>query len=374
MLVSTAALVITISIANGFTDFMKSLYNTFDPEIRVTALKGKVFDIGNPDVQSLYIMDGIEYISEVIEEEAVFKYRDRQIIATLKGVDDNFVKVTGVDTMMYDGGYLLTRNSLDFGIIGGDISYQLGVQINSIDPLFVYLPNRFAKPGANPLTQFIKGHLIISGIYSIIGDVDSKYIIAPIRFVRKAMHYENKVSSLEIKIKNGADIDEIQSAIISILGDDFDVKNQFQQKEAIYKVMKVEKLMIYAIMFFILFIATFNIVGTLLMLIIEKKNNISTMIMLGASKRQLTRIFFIEGWLVVLIGSVLGIFLGFVFCYLQQKFHFLTFNQSGSLLIDYYPVKIQLLDIIYITVCVNILGVFSTLLPIKIMVSKLFKI
>jgi len=374
VLIGTAALVISLSAASGLNDLIKSLYNTFDPDIKITAVKGKVFDIGDPNVQALYLMDEIENISQVIEEDAVFKYRDRQIIATIKGVDDNFVNICGVDTMMYDGQYLLTKNTLNFGIVGSSLSYQLGIQLNSIDALFVYLPNRFAKPGSNPLKQFIKDHLLLSGIFRLASDFDSKYIIAPIRIVRKMMDYDNKVSALEIKLKDGSDIDNVQQNIKNLLGDDFTVKNRFQQKEVLYKVMQAEKLGVFVILFFILFIATFNIIGTLLMLIIEKKSNISTMIVLGASKRQLTRVFFIEGWLVVFIGSTLGILLGLLFCYLQQKFHFISLDSSGSFIIDYYPVKIQFLDILSVIIGVNIIGVLATLFPIKVMVSRLFKI
>ena len=370
VVVATAALIISLSVFNGFQDLFRKQSSTFDPDIKILPVNGKVFDKGIESVQTALLMQEIEAFSYILEEDAMFKYRGKEYIATLKGVDNNFSDVSGLDTMMYEGDFMLKRKSLDFAVIGGGVAYHLGVQLNLIDALKVYVPDRLAKPGSNPRKAFRNDYLILAGTYRVTSDIDSKYVIAPIDFVSDILGYNNKVSAIEIKLKPDVDETEVYDKLESILGGSFRVLNRYQQQESVYAAMRAEKLMIFVILIFILVIATFNIIGSTVMLIIEKKDNILTLFKLGMTKNAAIKLFAIESSVVIFLGSFLGLLLGLIFCFVQQEFGIISLSGDGGFLVDNYPVKVLLSDIVMITLCVNIVGAIICLLPIRVIIRR----
>ncbi len=371
VVVATAALIISLSVFNGFQDLFRKQSSTFDPDIKILPVNGKVFDKGLEPVQTALLMKGIDEYSYVLEEDAMFKYRGKEYIATLKGVDGNFTGVSGLDTMIYEGDFMLKQKSLDFAVVGGGVAYHLGVQLNLIDVLKVYVPDRLARPGSNPMKAFRNDYLILAGTFRVTADIDSKYVIVPIDFISDLLGYKNKVSAIEIKLKPDADVDEVRDMLMSILGDSFKVLDRYQQQESVYAAMRAEKLMIFVILIFILVIATFNIIGSTVMLIIEKKDNILTLFKLGMQRNAAIKLFAIESSVVIFLGSMIGLLIGLLFCFIQQEFGIISLSNNGGFLVDNYPVRILLSDIFIITLCVNVVGAIICLLPIRVIIRRI---
>ncbi len=339
--VGTLALVVVLSVFNGFDEVVKSLFNSFDPDIQITLVEGKTF---TPDdrFDALNHLPGVAVYSEILEENALLKYGERQHIATIKGVDESFIQVTGIDSMIYDGTMKLQDKNRPYAVVGQGVAYSLQVGLNFINPLFVYMPKRVGQINiANPDDAFRRKHIFPSGIFSIEQDYDSKYVIVPIGFMRELLEYKDEVTSVELKLDESIDPEHTQDQIIEILGPEFNVKNRAEQNELFYKVMKSEKWAIFLILTFILIIASFNIIGSLSMLIIDKKNDIKSLRNMGANKKLISRIFLIEGWLISITGSFIGMLLGVGISWVQDRFELLKLSGSGTFIIDAYPVDLQ---------------------------------
>jgi lipoprotein-releasing system permease protein len=363
--VGAMALVVILSVFNGFDEVVKSLFNSFDPDIKITATEGKVF-IPDDRFSQIEQLPGVLYLSEILEENALLKYDERQHIATIKGADESFIKVSGIDSMIYDGKMILTENNRSYAVVGQGIAYSLQMGLNFITPLFVYMPKRVGKINmANPDDAFRRQYLFPSGIFSIEQDFDSKYIIVPIEFMRELLEYTNEVSSLELKLDPNSDQKNTQEAIRAILGADFNVQNRAEQNELFYRVMKSEKWAIFLILTFILIIASFNIVGSLSMLIIDKKNDIKSLRNMGANHKLISRIFLFEGWLISIVGSIVGILLGTLISWIQDKFEILKLNASGTFVIDAYPVDLQMGDVVIVWITVLFIGFLAAMYPVK---------
>ncbi|MEX0982682.1 MAG: ABC transporter permease [Bacteroidales bacterium] len=363
--VGAMALVVILSVFNGFDEVVKSLFNSFDPDIKITAVRGKVF---TPDerLQKVKELPGVLYLSEILEENALLKYGERQHIATIKGADESFIHVTGIDSMIYDGNMVLQDANRSYAVVGQGVAYNLQVGLNFINPLFVYMPKRIGNINlANPDDAFHRDYLFPSGIFAIEQDYDSRYVIVPIDFMRKLLDYTDEVSYIEIKLNPGLDPKNIQNKITELLGEDFLVQNRAQQNELFYRVMKSEKYAIFLILTFILIIASFNIIGSLSMLIIDKKNDIRSLRNMGASHQLISRIFLMEGWLISIVGSLIGITLGTLISWLQDKFELLKLSGSGTFVIDAYPVRLQLTDVLLVWTTVLLIGFLAARYPVK---------
>ncbi|MCK4745729.1 MAG: ABC transporter permease, partial [Bacteroidales bacterium] len=279
----TMALVIVLSVFNGFDSVVKSLFNTFDPEIKISAAEGKTFAPDPVKVQTILELPGVAAMSEVLEENVLLLYGEKQHIATIKGVDDAFQDVTGLDSMVYDGSMKLKDRNRAYAVVGQGVAYKLSIGLSFIDPLWVYTIDRKAKINmSNPEESIRRDFLYPSGIFAIEQDFDSRYIICPIEFVRELLSYQTEVSFLEVRLDPNFPPDQVQKEIAAVLGEEFQVKNREQQNELFYKVMRSEKWAIFLILTFILIIASFNIIGSLSMLIIEKKKDILTLRNMGA--------------------------------------------------------------------------------------------
>lgn len=372
--VGTLALVIVLSVFNGFDEVVKSLFNSFDPDIKISAVEGKTFVPDTGDMKEIRSHPGVIALSEVVEENVLLLYGDKQHIAIIKGVDEEFVQVSGLDSMVYDGTMKLKDRNRSYAVVGQGVAYSLRVGLSFVDPLFVYTIDRKAKINmAQPEESIRRDFIYPSGIFAIEQDFDSRYVVTSTDFVRELLDYDREVSFLEIKLDPNYPPDKVQEAIMGIMGNDFHVKNRQQQNELFYRVMKSEKWAIFLILTFILIIASFNIIGSLSMLIIDKKKDIVTLRNMGANSRLIERIFLAEGWMISLIGSILGMVLGTGVSWIQQRFGLIRLTGSGTFVIDAYPVKIEMVDILLIWLTVLLIGWVAARYPVKQISRKYLK-
>jgi lipoprotein-releasing system permease protein len=371
--VGTLALITILSVFNGLEDMVKGIFSTSDPEIRITPVKGKVFTPDSLTLQRLSAVDGVEVWAETLEENALLRYDEQQYIATVKGVSLNYSDVTDLDTAMWDGDFMLSaENGRPFAVVGLGVANYLGMRLNFVSPLAIYIPDRKAHLTLNPENEFTRKYIFISGIFAVEQEFDSKYIFLPIDFVRELLDYTTEVSSIEVRMTSGSDQKKTQKDIKEVMGDDFLVQNRYEQQEMFYKVMKAERLAIYVILTFILIIASFNIIGSLTMLIIEKERDIKILKSLGANNTLIKRIFIYEGWMISLIGTCLGLGIGFLICAAQQ--HFGIVKLAGeSLLIDAYPVRMHLIDFFLVAVTVMAIGYGAAWYPVHYLSRRYLK-
>lgn len=365
-MICTTALIIVLSVFSGFERLVISLFNTFNPDLQITLKEGKTFDSTILPEEKMRKIPGVRYLAEVIEENALLKYKDKQYIATIKGVGEDFVRMSGLDTMMAEGKFKLQDGDRDFAVLGYGVAYYIGANLDDyLNPVSIYVPRRDASFSGGFENAFTNEVIFPSGFFSVQQDFDTKYVILPLRFVRKLLEYDKQITGLEIGIAKGADAEKIQQEITKLTGDKFYVKNRFQQQELLYKIMKSEKWAIFLILSFILIIATFNVIGSLSMLILEKKRDIAVLQCLGASQQKVKRIFLAEGLLISFIGAAGGLILGAVTCFLQQKYGFVQLGSANStFVVSAYPVHMQFLDFIFVFFTVMLIGAVATWYPV----------
>ncbi len=365
--IGTMALIVVLSVFNGFEKLVISLFNTFNPDLVITVKEGKTFNSNEFPSEKIKKIPGVIYFTEVVEENALLKHKSRQHIVTIKGVSEDFEKMSRLDTMVIDGEFILENEGRNFTVIGAGVAYYLGANPKDFtNPISVYIPRRTKSTSMNFENAFNNQLILPSGVFSVQQDYDSKYIIVPIRFAKDLLDYTNEVTSIELGFEQDADTDKIQSDIQNTLGENFLVKNQFQQQELLYKIMKSEKLAIFLILSFILLIATFNVIGSLSMLILDKKKDIAVLSSMGANKKLIKRIFLTEGLLISIIGAILGLTLGGILCWLQQRFGIISLGPGdGSFVIDAYPVQMQALDFVYVFITVFFIGMAAAWVPVK---------
>lgn len=369
VLVGTAGLIIVLSVFNGLDNLLRSMNDSFDPDLKITPSTGKVFNAEDPRLQKIKEHESVFAIAESLEEYALLKYDDQQYVAKVKGVSNNFADISGVDTMLAVGDFILEYNNQPYAVVGQGVAYFLSLNLNYIDPIVIYALNRKAKT-TNPATALSRNYIFPSAIFSIQQEFDTKYILVPLYYARDLFDYPNELSALEIKIKEDYNVEKIQQEFIHLLGDDYQVKNRYQQHEAFYKIMKSEKLYIFLILTFILIIASFNIIGSLTMLIIDKKEDIATFRSLGANLKTIRNIFLLESWLITVIGAFLGLLFGAFICWLQIKFGFVRLQGASSFIVDAYPVKLILTDFILIFVTVISIGYIASWYPVRYITKK----
>lgn len=368
--VGTMALIIVLSVFNGLETLVRSIFNTFDPDLKITPATGKTFIPDSAKLSLLSNVNGIACYSLCLEENALLKYGEKQYIATIKGVDENYARVTGIDSSMWDGEFILrSAQGRPYAIPGIGIANYLGMRVNFITPLNIYVPKRTGSADLNPEDAFERNYIFPSGIYQVEQEFDSKYVFIPIDFARELLEYSSEVTSLEIKFENGARESAVQKAVTRIFDTNFIVQNKYEQQEIFYKVMRSERLAIYFILTLILIIASFSIIGSLTMLIIEKERDIEILRSLGADNTLIRKIFIFEGWLISIIGALAGIVLGFIICWIQQKYGIIRLH-SESLIMDAYPVVIKIKDFIIVPVTVLLIGYWAAWYPVRYLTKK----
>lgn len=369
--IGAAALIIVLSVFNGFENLVVSMFNSFNPDLQVSVVTGKNFREGQIPFDKVYAISGISHVTKVIEENALITYREKQYIATIKGVSPDFYQTSRIDSMIIEGDARLESGDKNFAIIGQGISYYLGLGLNDFEnPLSVYVPRRFKGYRLDPMQAFNNLYIQPSGIFSIQQEYDQKYIIVPLRFARNLLEDSTGLSALEIKVSEGADLSQVQQQLQILLGTGFAVKDRYQQEEVMYKIMKSEKLAVFIILGFILLIAVFNVIGSLSMLILDKKKDMAVLQSLGASNRLIRQIFFTEGMMITLLGALAGLLLGGVVCWLQLRFGLLTINSGSTFVVEAYPVKIMVMDFVYVLGVITLIGFLAAWYPVKYISKK----
>lgn len=373
---ATLALVCTLSVFNGFQDLVSTFFTAFDPELKVVPASGKVFDGQDSRVAELRGMPEIALVSESVEDNALVQYQGRQAMAVVKGVEDNFSELTPIDTILFGQGELLLHDEVvDYAIPGVQLLASLGTGIRFLDPLEIYAPKRGAKVNmANPAASFNTGNLFSSGLVFAVNQekYDGSYIITSLQFARRLFQYTTEVSALNLKLRPGSDVDAVKEKIEKRLGDGFRVLDRYEQQADTFRIMEIEKLISYLFLTFILMIACFNVIGSLSMLIIDKRDDVSTLRNLGADERQILRIFLFEGRMITFIGAVAGIVLGVALCVLQQEFGLISLGASGSFIVDAYPVSVHFWDVVLVFVTVIVVGFLSVWYPVRYLFKKCF--
>ena len=367
---ATAALVCILSVFNGFQDMVANLFTAFDPELKIVAAEGKFMKADSKALENVRKHDEIAIFSEVLEDQAMLMTQNRQAMATVKGVDDNFEQLIDFQRIKFgDGVYELHADVIEYGILGVNLLSNLGIDVGFQTPIQVYAPVGDEHIDMNdPSESFNQDELYSPGIAFNVNQqkYDSRYVLTSLRFARNLFDRPGMISSLELKLKHGADIDKVKRKLTKELGNKYIVMDRYEQQEDTFKIMKIEKLISYIFLTFILMIACFNIIGSISMLIIDKKNDAMTLRNLGATEHQIANIFMIEGRMISLVGAIIGIVLGLSLCLIQQHFGIIKFGQSaGSYIIDSYPVSVHVTDIIIVFVTVLIVGLISVWYPVR---------
>ena len=375
---ATLALVCTLSVFNGFQELVTTFFTAFDPELKITSVSGKVFDAQDERIQSLRQLPEIEVFSESLEDNAMVQYKGRQAMVVIKGVEDNFNQLTAIDSILYGRGDMVLHDEVVvYAIPGVDVTSSLGTGIRFLDPLEVYAPKRGSKINvANPSTSFQTAYLHSSGLIFAVNQqkYDASYILTSLSFARDLFQYDTEVSSIELKLKEGSNIYKVQKRISQSLGEDFQVFNRYEQQADTYRIMEVEKLISYAFLSFILLIACFNVIGSLSMLIIDKRADVVTLRNLGANDRLISKIFLLEGCMISFMGAIIGVALGLMLCFAQQEFGILSLGSgasSGAFVVDAYPVSVHFSDVVLVLITVLVIGYLSVLLPVRYLSRRL---
>ena len=377
---ATLALVCTLSVFNGFQDLVATMFTAFDPELKITAVSGKVFDGQDERIQSLRQLPEIEVFSESLEDNAMVQYKGRQAMVTVKGVEDNFDRLTPIDSILYGRGELVLHDEVvDYAIPGIELVSVLGTGIRFLDPLEVFAPKRGSRINvASPASSFNSDYLHSSGLVFAVNQqkYDASYILTSLAFARNLFQYDTEVSSVDLKLKDGSNIYKVQENISQLLGEDFRVLNRYEQQADTFRIMEVEKLISYLFLSFILLIACFNVIGSLSMLIIDKRADVVTLRNLGANDETIKRIFLLEGCLISFMGALVGVVLGVALCLVQQEFGLISLgsgDSAGAFVIDAYPVSVHIGDMVLVLCTVLLVGYLSVLYPVRYLSRKLLK-
>ena len=373
--VATMALVIVLSVFNGFHDLVASLFTNFDPQLKVMPVEGKTVAADDPVLKKIKLLPQVDVATEAVEDHALAIYQDRQAMVTVKGVDDNFADLTHINDILYgDGSFSLHAANLEYGILGVRLAQTLGVGAQWDGFMRIYAPQKEGQLDmSNPEGGFVVDSLNSPGVLFSVkqSKYDKDYIITSIAFARRLFGQQGMVSSLEIRLKPGSDLDAVKKEMKNLAGTRFRVLDRYEQQEDTFRIMAIEKMIAYIFLTFILVVACFNIIGSLSMLIIDKKDDVYTLRNLGADNRQIARIFLFEGRMISAVGAVVGIGLGLLLCLLQQQYGLVKLGDSaGSFIIDAYPVSVHYTDVALIFVTVIAVGWLAVWYPVRALTKK----
>ena len=370
--IGTAALILVLSVFNGFEDLVLSMYNSFDPHLKITSTEGKTF---NPEQarNRLLTVEEIENTAFVLEEKVLLKYQEKEYIATAKGVSEEYLQLTNFDSLLVDGEYINNFESNNVAVVGRGVAYYLSMSIGTMfEQLQVFVPNRNSKTLLNPATAFEQSSVLPVGIFGVQAEVDAAYIITPLLFVQQLANRNNEVSAIEIKLKDEGQMIALQEKLQTALGDKYTIRNRLQQQDFLYKILNTEKLAVFLILTFIMIIATFNIIGSLSMLMLDKKKDIATLRSLGCRVQDIQSLFFKKSMLTILLGAGIGLLIGLGIAFLQQTFGFVSMG-GGSFVVNTYPVAIKLMDVLLVSATVITIGVLASWYPARVLGRRLFR-
>lgn len=361
--VGTMALIVVLSVFNGLEDLLKSLYNTFDPEIKIEARLGKSFEVTEGFLDRVSKVEGVSIVTEVIEDNAYVRYNRNEMVAVLKGVGSNFIDQHRLERAIVQGEMKLHTQDQDFAIVGRGVQYILNIAPNNdFFALQIFYPKDISRASANPEAMLNRKNIMVGGVFALEKQFDEKYIFVPLEFARDLLDYGNRRTSLEIKIQDGYTEQQVQQSLQIELGEDFKILNSDEQHATILRTVKIEKFFVYLIFIFILSISSFNIFFALSMLAIDKRKDISVLYSMGARDSLIRGIFLKEGAIISFSGAIVGLILGFILVFLQQEFGFISMGTQTSV-INYYPVKMEFLDFVWTSLCIILITIVASVRP-----------
>ena len=366
--VVTAAMVCVLSIMNGFGVIVEQMFSQFDPDIRIEAVSGKSFDDSGKSFESLRQLDGIALVSQRIEETALLQFEGKQMPVRLYGVDSTFANLTHIEEIITGGHYEVYDGAFDRAVLGQGLAWHIGIGPQFINPLYLYVPKRTEKVNMlRPGQAFNEEVCYIAGTFAVQqAKYDDEVMLVDIDLTRRLLEYtENEVSSLLIKVKPSANFNQVEKEVQRLLGDEYKVLNRYEQQEDFFRILRVEKLLTTLLLVFILLIASFNIIGSLSMLIIDKQSDIQTLSHLGANTGMIRRIFLFEGWFISALGAMIGLVIGLAVCLIQEHAGILKLGSGTEYIISAYPVAVQAVDIFLVASVVLCLGFMAAWIPAK---------
>lgn len=377
VMVATMALVVVLSVFNGFSDLVATFFTAFDPQLEVVPANGKTSAADDPVLVEIRNLEEVEVAMECVEDQALAIFGDHQAMVVVKGVEDSFTSLTRINDIIYGNSnrFDLHAADLQFCVPGIRLVQTLGMPINYSGYMYLYAPQRTGQYDVmNPMEGFVVDSLLSSGVVFCVqqGKYDRNYILTSIEFARMLFMCDGELSKLELKLKPGASLPQVKEKIRRIAGERYKVLDRYEQQAETFNIMKIEKLMAYIFLTFILVVACFNIIGSLSMLIIDKRRDAETLRALGARDGLIKRIFIFEGWMISIVGAVLGVALGLLLCFLQQQFGLVSLGQSsGSFIVDAYPVSVHYTDVLLIFLTVIVVGFLSVLYPVYYATGKI---
>lgn len=364
---ATMALVCTLSVFNGFQDLVSDLFTAFDPQLRITVTKGRTVSVTDSTLSRLKQLPEVGVLTPVLEDQALITHNGKQFVVTVKGVADNYTDQAHIEDLLYgDGAFILRGDSIDYGILGIRLASRLGVGVSFQAPIQIYAPKRGERVNmANPLSSFNHEELQSPGVVFMVQQAkyDAEYILTNLSFAQRLFDQENKITSLEVRLRDGVNEQQAKRKLQEFLGERFLIQDRYEQQEDVFRIMRVEKLISYVFLSFILLVACFNIIGSLSMLMIDKKTDVQTLRNLGSQDGDICKIFMYEGWLISIFGALAGILLGVLLCILQQTFGIIT--MGDSFIIEAYPVSVHVTDLFLVSGTVIIVSWVSVWYPVR---------
>lgn len=376
--VATMALVVTLSVFNGFHDLVASFFTSLDPQLEIVPTEGKTASASDPLLLKVRKMPQVEVATECLKDQALAVYYGRQQMVTVMGVDDTFERMSRIDEILYgDGTFMLSAANLNFATVGICLAETLGMNAHWDGSLLLYAPRKTGQLDmANPTDGFVVDSLISPGVVFMAkqGKYDRDHVIVPLDFARNLFDQQGRLSSLQLRLKNGSDLDKVKSEIKDVVGDRYQVLDRYEQQADTFRIMEVEKFIAYIFLTFILIVASFNIIGSISMLIIDKKDDVCTLRHLGANDKQISRIFLFEGRITSILGAVCGILLGLLLCWLQQEFGLVALGKSsGTFVVDAYPVSVHPSDVVIVFLTVVVVSYIAVWYPVRYFSRRLLK-
>ena len=376
--VATMALVVTLSVFNGFSDLVATFFTSFDPQLKIVPAKGKTMPADAPALDKVRQLTAVEVATNCLEDQALAVYQDKQEMVTVKGVDDNFTDLVNIkDILVGDGVFDLHAANLEYGVIGIRLAQTLGTGTKWRDFLHIFAPRHEGQLDmTNPTEGFVEDSLLSPGVVFQVKQAkyDKAHIITSLDFASRIFERQGEISSLELRIKSGSDINSVKKDIQEIVGDQYKVEDRYEQQADTFRIMQIEKVMAYIFLTFILMVACFNIIGSLSMLIIDKKDDVVTLRNLGATDKQITQIFLFEGRMISAAGAIIGIIIGLLLCWLQQQFGIVRLGSgSENFIIDAYPVSVHYSDVLIIFITVMLVGWLAVWYPVRAISKRLTK-
>ena len=361
--VATFAMIFVLSVFNGFKVVISDMIHQFSPDLNISAVKGKTIDINEFPFEKIKDIDGVDFVFPTITEDVLFKNSNKQQIGQVKGVPDDYNKISRIrGTILNDTTFVVSNDSYNFGIPGAGMAYFLGINVyQPYSSIQVFVPKRGDASAFNLENSFNRGNLLVAKVFSTQQEVDERMVLAPFDWLSDLIEYDDLCTDIEVFVNSqqstGNSLNKIKKEIRNILGDEYKIQDQFEQQESLYKMMKAEKLAVYLILTFILIMATFNMIGALSMLIIDKRKDISLLKAIGAETNLVKKIFINEGLLISVVGGILGLVVGIIAVLIQQNFGIIRLgNGDGSYVIDAYPVALEFADILLVFITITVIG------------------